>query len=98
MVFVFLCLTYFTSTVHSRSMVQRAKFYSFLWPSNIPLCVCVCVCTHACTHITISLSIHLLMNTDFATLLLPLSSLGKSQLLADNINDSGRSSGNEEEY
>ena len=23
---------------------QMARFCSFLWPSNIPLCVCVCVC------------------------------------------------------
>ena len=25
-------------------MLQLAKFHSFLWVSNIPVCVCVCVC------------------------------------------------------
>ena len=34
---------------------KMAKFCSFLWLSNIQLCVCVCVC------ITSSLSIHLLI-------------------------------------
>ena len=30
-------------------------FYSFLWPSNIPLCVCVCVCKY---HIFIHSSVN----------------------------------------
>ena len=25
-------------------LLQMAKLHSFLWLSNIPLCVCVCVC------------------------------------------------------
>ena len=29
-------------------LLQMAKFHSFLWLSNIPLCVCVCVCVCVC--------------------------------------------------
>ena len=44
-IFVFLWLTSL-STIISRSIqiAQRALFHSFLWLSNIPLCVCVRAC------------------------------------------------------
>ena len=42
-------------------LLQMARFHSFLWLNNIPLCVCVCVCVCVC--ITSSLSIHSLMGT-----------------------------------
>ena len=29
--------------------LKMARFYSFLWLSNIPVCVCVCVCV--CIHV-----------------------------------------------
>ena len=29
-------------------LLQMALFQSFLWLSNIPLCVCVCVCVCVC--------------------------------------------------
>ena len=31
-------------------LLQMTLFHSFLWPSNIPLyiCVCVCVCVYEC--------------------------------------------------
>ena len=38
-------------------LLQIALFHSFLWLSNIPLCVYMCVCN---SHLT-SLSFHLLM-------------------------------------
>ena len=31
-------------------LLQMALFHSFLWLSNIPLCVCVCACARAHTH------------------------------------------------
>ena len=37
-------------------LLQMAFFHSFLWLSNIPLCVCIDI------YITSSLSIHLLMD------------------------------------
>ena len=39
---------------------QMPRSHSFLWLSNIPLCVCVCVCV--CVYSTSSLSIHILMD------------------------------------
>ena len=29
-------------------LLQMAKFHSFLWLNNIPLCVCLCVCVCVC--------------------------------------------------
>ena len=45
MVFLFLCLTYFTQYDHLQVhlLLQMALFHDFLWLSNISLCVCVCV-------------------------------------------------------
>ena len=59
------------SMIISRSMLlETAKFYSSLWLSTIPLCVCKHVCIYVYIYIcTIniytmsSLSVHLLMDT-----------------------------------
>lgn len=47
------------------SLLQIAKFHSFLGGrcNTAFVCVCVCVCTHKYIHTTSSLFIHLLMNT-----------------------------------
>ena len=58
-IFVFIWLISLSIIPLGASMLsQMAKFYSFLWLSNIPVCVCVCVCV--C--ITSSLSTHLSMS------------------------------------
>ena len=62
MVFVFLCLTYFT-IMPSRSIhvvAKMARFPYFLWLNNIPVYVCV--------YLTFSLSIHLSIDTLFPCL------------------------------
>ena len=52
MVFVFLFLTYLLSMITSGSIQIAADgiIFSFLWLSNIPLCVCVCVCVCVFIH------------------------------------------------
>ena len=63
MIFVFLWLTYFTQYDKSLSpstLLQMALFLSFLWQSSIPLYI----------YTTPSLSIHLLMDTQLASIIL----------------------------
>ena len=56
--FVFLFLTYFTKhNTLSIHVVGNGMISLFLWPSNIPLCVCVCVCVFICMYVCI---LHLL--------------------------------------
>ena len=38
--------------------LQMARFHSFLWLGNTPLCVCVCVCVCVSVCVTPSSSIH----------------------------------------
>ena len=40
------------------TLLQTALFCSFLWLSNIPLCVCVCVCIYICHIFFIHLSVN----------------------------------------
>ena len=51
-VFIFLCLTYFTkhNTLLVLSLLQMAKFHSFLGVCVILHCVCVCVCVYTQIH------------------------------------------------
>ena len=38
-------------------LLQVAIFHSFLWLSNIPLCVCICVCVCIYTYLYLLLSL-----------------------------------------
>ena len=42
-VFIFLCLAYLAQCPQSPPMLQMTRFHSFLWPDNIPLCICPCL-------------------------------------------------------
>ena len=61
MVFVFVSLISLSITASSFIHVVKICKISFLWLSNIPLCVCVCVCVWNIIYTHRSLLIHLLM-------------------------------------
>ena len=46
-------------------LLQMASFHSFLWLSNIPLCVCVCVCVCICVCVYIYIYIHIYIDHIF---------------------------------
>ena len=39
-------------------VVTNGMTYSFLWLSNIPLCVCVCVCVYVCVCVCVCVCVY----------------------------------------